>query len=296
MTTILNPNLSIVLPGACQCNCSFCFYKERKGNFNLDRLKNILNTLPEQFQQISITGGEPTFSLYLKPVLDIIDKTKFKKVVLTTNGLNLGAAIPLLEDKVDFVNISRHACPEDANELIFKREMPTRQELKDYCQKLNMLGIEVTLSCVLTDIFSKNYDILQYIDCAKFVGASQVFFRKQHGDIGPHKLEKLFSEYKGIESKCPVCRSYTQYISGMKTVWKCSVAEPSEELSQIYELIYHEDGLLSSDWQGTKKNLIDPISLYLLGQQNKTQQNDPNTRSHSIMGSCGKTVSLRSCN
>lgn len=77
-STINNPNLSIVMPGGCNGNCQFCFWKQTEpcGNY-LEKVNNILKSLPSQFKQLSITGGEPTLSPYLEKVLNLIDREKY---------------------------------------------------------------------------------------------------------------------------------------------------------------------------------------------------------------------------
>lgn len=250
-TTINNPNFSIVVPGGCNGKCDFCFWQKTKpcGNY-INKLTETLNNLPSQFYQISLTGGEPTISPYLKSILETIDKRNFTKVVLTTNGSKLLDVIPMLEGKVNHINISRHHYEEDLNNNVFKTKMISNRQLKHVIAELNKVGIDVTLSAVLNENLNNKSQIKEYIDFAHRMGATQVFFRKPHGTLEPTSVEKAFESYKGSEYHCPVCRTKTQLIEGMHVAWKASLEEPSSVMSKIYELIYHEDGSVTKDWEG----------------------------------------------
>ena len=71
------PNLSVMLPGACNAKCEFCFWNrdQQANKFPMmdfaDRLAKVLDSLPSQFSQVSVTGGEPTISPVLDEVMDV---------------------------------------------------------------------------------------------------------------------------------------------------------------------------------------------------------------------------------
>ncbi len=256
MKTIQNPNFSIVLPGTCNAKCDFCFWEYEESPPPLTyftKLQNIMTELPLEFNQVSITGGEPTISPYFEFVLPIL-KNRFEKVVLTTNGANLKKWIPSLEGIVDHVNISRHSNREEKNNKVFNAKMIAPPELNTDCTMLNDIGIDVTLSAVVNDLWCVD-DVYDYIRHAKGVGASKVAFRIPHGSIAEHPLEASFSKIKYKEHNCGVCRHRTQLLNGMSVTWKASILEPSNEMDMIYELIMHQNGKLTSDWAG--KNIID---------------------------------------
>lgn len=250
-SVIRDPNFSIVTPGGCNANCNFCFWKKTKpcsGYF--EKLSNILNNLPNQFYKISITGGEPTISPYLERILLSIDKNKYNKVVLTTNGFNLLKVYDKFENIVDHVNISRHHYIDSINNKIFNSSMPKERDLKLMTEKLNSIGIDVTFSAVLNENLKTDDDIKNYINFAKKNGASKIFFRKPHGDLTPSLTESIYENIKYKEHVCPVCRDRNQLIEGMNVTWKASLMEPSIELNSIYELIFNENGKLTKDWKG----------------------------------------------
>lgn len=260
-TTIMNPNLSLVVPGGCNAKCDFCFWKKSKPcNNYLEKLNNILEGLPSQFYQLSITGGEPTLSPYLESIINIINRDIFTHTVLTTNGAKILDFVPKLEGKIDHINISRHHFDDNINDSIFKSKMLTTEELKNVTNELNKIGIDVTFSAVLNEKLSTKEDTDKYIQFAKECGASQVFFRKPHGNLEPTEVEKAYENYKSNEYSCPVCRTKVQKIDGINVSWKASLEEPSKELGTIYELIVNENAEVTKDWEGKLKVNYNNIS------------------------------------
>lgn len=253
-STINNPNLSIVMPGGCNGNCQFCFWKQTEpcGNY-LEKVNNILKSLPSQFKQLSITGGEPTLSPYLEKVLNLIDREKYIHTVLTSNGSKLLESIPILKGKIDHINISRHHYDDEINNSIFNSNMLTTEELKKVSDELFNAGIDVTFSAVLNENLSTKEDIENYLKFSESCGVYQVFFRKPHGTLEPTDVEKQYENYKSSEYSCPVCRTKYQLIENIDVSWKASLEEPSKELGSIYELIVNENGDVTGDWDGKLK-------------------------------------------
>lgn len=269
LETISNPNFSIVVPGGCNGKCDFCFWKNDKacGSY-MKNLTETMNNLPSQFYQLSLTGGEPTLSPYFSDIVESIDTEKWTHTVLTTNGTNLKKYIPQLEGKIQYVNISRHHWKDELNEAVFgTNTVPSHKELRVLVQELNKVGIDVTYSAVLTEHLSTKEEIKKYIKFARSHGATQVFFRKQHGTLEPSEVEQAFEHLDKDHQTCPVCRNTTQYINETKVVWKASVEEPSKEMGMIYELVYNQAGKLTSDWDQElvlESNQIKPDSDLLL--------------------------------
>lgn len=272
METISNPNFSIILPGGCNCNCDFCFWRKDKhqatnNDVFFNALANALDYLPEQFNQLSITGGEPTISPVFHKVLELIaDKKtlftgahKWTKVVLTTNGSNLKSYLdkfPNLFDRaVDFVNISRHSEFHETNNGRFglkegTKVLPNASQIAEINETLNKMGKKSTANYVLRN--GRSHQPNEFIRWAKQVDFSEVCFRKQHQagcNLEPTIYEDAYEDYEVVShSECPVCRTDTQIIQGIPVVWTASIPEPSQELDLIYEAILHADGTLSADW------------------------------------------------
>jgi MoaA/NifB/PqqE/SkfB family radical SAM enzyme len=261
LETIENPNFSIILPQPCLCACSFCF-KNKLTKINektyFKGLKDILYNLPDNFNQVSITGGEPTLSPHLNKILGILkDAPKIKKVILTTNGLSNNFFNLKNFNVVTAVNISRHHYDDEINQGVFKnKDIPNTFALQEIIVECNKRGKPVMLNCVLTDNLLKNKDdIFTFLEYAKNVNASGVCFRKVQttkSNLNPSALEKAMqNDYKVTgESRCPVCVSRYQIIEGMYINWKASFIEPSRKWDKIYELIYHSNEKLTADWSG----------------------------------------------
>lgn len=253
--TIINPNFSVVVPGGCNGKCSFCFWKQSKVCENyIGNLLETLDNMPSQFYQLSLTGGEPTLSPYLERILESIDRNRWTHTVMTSNGTNILKYIPKLKGKIDHINISRHHYDDTINESIFGTDtVPDSKKLRTIVKELNKVGIDVTYSAVLTEDLNSKEGVKKYIEFAKQSGAKQVFLRKPHGSLDPSIAEKAFEHLPSNTHNCPVCRNTTQKINGITVVWKASLEEPSKELGMIYEVIHHEDGTLTSDWEQNLK-------------------------------------------
>lgn len=259
--TINNPNFSIVVPGGCNAKCEFCFYKQSKVcESYIEKLVETMNDLPNQFYQLSLTGGEPTLSPYLELIINSIDIDKWTHTVLTTNGTKLEKFIPILKEKIKFINISRHHYDDKINESIFKTDsIPNSEKLKDLVNKLQSEGISVTYSAVITEHLDSKEEIEKYIEFAKSHNVKDVFFRKKHGTLDPSNAEKSFESIESETHSCPVCRNTRQVINESNITWKASLEEPSKELGMIYETVFNEDGSLSKDWN--KEFKIDPLLI-----------------------------------
>ncbi len=245
-----NPNLSLVLPGPCQAKCDFCFwYQKKTAEDYLNRLEFVLETLPECFYQVSITGGEPTLSPYLDDVLDLLAplKNKYKKIVMTTNGIRLGNYLQKVEQIVDHVNISRHHWLQEENEKVFKTKViPKDGDLKHFAK---FLGDKLTFNCVIKDM--PVHDMYSFLNYSRNLGVNNVCFRQEHGSLTPVTIEEhLLTTFKQTgEGGCPVCRSSYFDVEKMNVGIKYSILEPKEVIDGIYELILHSDGKLTADWE-----------------------------------------------
>jgi len=262
--TIINPNFTIVAPGGCNAKCNFCFWRQEKTGSNyMEKLKNTIDGLPSQFYMISISGGEPTLSPYLSQILDLIDTNRFTHRILTTNGTKLKKFIPQISEKIQHINISRHHWDEQINQKIFEtKTVPDKDYLIECIDALNMKGVDVTFSAVLTNeyILTKE-DVIQYVNFAKECGASKIFLRKKHEDLMPHPLEAEFGESKIIMAHdCPACRTRVQLIKGIEVHWKTSVLEPSGPIDDVlFETIFHPSAVMTKDWEGS--HIINPLKI-----------------------------------
>jgi MoaA/NifB/PqqE/SkfB family radical SAM enzyme len=255
-------NFSIIVPGGCNAKCSFCFWEEQKVSEKyMADLIHVLDNMPVGCA-LSITGGEPTLSPYIDNILLAISfyKYKFEKVILTTNGTKLYTKLPKISGIVDHINISRHHHNKDIRNKIFGINIIDDEKLKIVINECNMMGIDVTFNAVLCGELKTKEDVLDFINYSKDMDVSAITFRKDYnvdGGLEVTGLESYFKDYKANYSySCPVCRTKSQIINGLKVTWKSSAYEPSIELNDMYELVFHPSGKLTIDWAGKEEIAI----------------------------------------
>lgn len=83
--------VSIYPSSACQLNCNFCYFKNKRDYYNKYLPKNywinLINKLKvNDVVYLSILGGEPTLYPYIDYILKHVDKIKMKTTI-TTNGV-----------------------------------------------------------------------------------------------------------------------------------------------------------------------------------------------------------------
>jgi len=261
-----DPNFTILVPGGCNAKCQFCFWNADFGRIRppanyLEELRRVLLVLPESFRTISVSGGEPSVSKMLIPILQAIDSTRrsrhYDRVVLTTNGSNMEVLKKIAaEALIDHLNISRHHYNDAKNEEIFKtKAIPSSAELQELIQCIHRTSaVDVCMNAVVTTVLpAEDTDELcarDLIDYAKGTGFDAVSLRKVATDVTPTPAEVAFRKRYGVkhETKCPVCRGMVQDVDGFEVRWKGSVTEPSIVSGKTYEAVFHPDGKLYADW------------------------------------------------
>lgn len=250
-------NFSIILPGGCNAECDFCFWKrsDAESPMFLQQLRWHLETLGSRITQISITGGEPTASPLLEGVIDLLADIKPEKVVLTTNGYLLRAKLPMIAKAVHHINLSRHKVADSDNFDVFGNQtVPTGDAIKEICKDANKFGMDVTLNKVV----HADYDCIgEFESTVKFcrkVGASALAIRKDYSDdtLGSTPLETSIG-YVAVRRSCPVCVTNSITYDGLPVHFKMSLNEPSDVLDYVYEFVYHPNGLLTEDWAGKRE-------------------------------------------
>ena len=248
------PNFSIVAPTGCNARCDFCFWNEEHTEVDpreyISNLWKVLDNLPGDFTQCSITGGEPTMLPWLHPVMKLV-RERFAKVVFTTNGYNLVDHLYLAEEGlIDHLNISRHAIGYEANcERFNTDEVLEDGMVQTYASLFQFYGIDTSLNCVLPTDFNDLQFINKFVQYAKKLNCNSVAFRKDMSDLTDMGVEQRLGNIIST-SGCPACKEDVRLINGMTTFCKYSVAEPSKDLGGIYELVYHPNSVLTSDWAG----------------------------------------------
>lgn len=283
-----NPNFTILLPGACNASCDFCFWKSKVPESNARWFANLVkvcDSVPAEFTQCTVSGGEPTLSPVLDFAIEII-RERFKKVVFNTNGSNM-EKIPF--KYIDHLNVSRHHYEDGQNRMIFKcKDIAGKDDLSYGIEVANDAGVDVCLNCVVPEGFDDPFFFDQYLRMAKAVNASSVCYRKEIGNLNPIKYEERLKHVKDISSNgCPACRSVTKIVNGMHVTFKSSVSEPSSVIKDVYELILQQDGVLTSDWEGKK--------VIAVKTEKCKEETAKKSQSSSYEGGCGGSFASMRC-
>lgn len=249
-----NPNFSIIVPSGCNAQCDFCFWKEDLGSVHgleyLRKLNETLQALPAEFNQCSITGGEPTMSNMLREILMLV-RLRFDKVVLTSNAYQLD---PWMFQYIDHLNISRHHFEDGENEEIFRTNtVPPSDVILSICDSANEMGVDVTINTVLSERFDNRDFIHDMVQFTKDVNANALCFRKEHGNLKDLPVEHNLTNKVVFEHSCGVCLLKERLIGGIKTTWRYVVKDPSDMLDGVYELIFQQDCKITSDWAGNEE-------------------------------------------
>lgn len=209
-------------------------------------------------------GGEPTLDIeFFKRVLRKLKLhpliSKFCRIVLNTNGLNLNKLLPEIKGLINYVNISTHFYDEKKRSMVFKTYKPSNNFYKDIVLKLLNIGIDTSTICVIHEEI-ENFKIFneEYIKWCKEIGFVSLRYRN---DSFQNNL--YFEEYMNyvINSKnyhliqiektndSTWCRLsddegfFVFFLNGVLDTYK---------VSKGIEYIIHDDGNLYVDYAKTK--------------------------------------------
>jgi hypothetical protein len=251
------PNFSVIVPSKCEMRCSFCSNPGVGDDGNppeawMEKLGKIIWQLPPKFRSVSITGGEPTTWSSFDPLMFMLRK-RFAKVVVSTNGVKLGAMGFALRWAND-VNLSWHGIGvvEASKAFGVGVDHPDSNAI----QYLRKNGTGVTLVWVITpDTEFDGARALQYAELGRMWGCSAVAFRydmHQSDGLEGNWIPALGPSVTLVsDDECPVCRTWRYDRRGFPMLFKASVVEPHDALDSAYELIYTADGVLSTTWDGS---------------------------------------------
>lgn len=215
-------SIKLVMPVGCNAKCAFCYNKENSMAADeevfLSRFTNSLDDLLSKFSRdsvvsLDITGGEPTMNVDLfEEVLSrlpfVANINKVSRVVLTTNGLNLGRILTrknYFEGLINYVNLSTHDYSFDHRRFAFKTSLSTTslfpltgREIQIIAESLACMGIPLSMCAVMSSHnhmntpFFKNW-IVSFIDWAKLAGAISLRVRQDvYDDVG---INEYFPSY-----------------------------------------------------------------------------------------------------
>lgn len=126
-------DLSIILTYRCDSKCSMCYIWKYPTKPDEEISKEILEKLPDNFDNLNVTGGEPTLRKDLPEIIDIL-YPKAKITEISTNGLHTDKILPIVKK---YPNIKvRYSL-----EAIGKKNDLIRGEENGFEEKLNGLKL-----------------------------------------------------------------------------------------------------------------------------------------------------------
>lgn len=303
-----NLNLSIFVDDECNADCQFCVaqlrYEHRKQLYKkehiaddiqyLARLREVLTAIRPLNPSVSITGGEPTISPRLLPIIRMVDELDFRKRTITTNGSGLlkvleGKTIAqhLMENGFDHLNISRVCVEENKNSEIM-RYAPgalrcSNEDIKKIAGITRNGNMHIRMSCILLRSSVRNTSgIKDYVDFYRQYGIDNFIFRQlmdyDHRAVNREKiaycdenrvdLNEIWEEMELDPEIKPYMNllGYYYYVE-LYDYHGCRVAGESANLEQqykekkkhsdvVYEMVFHTNGVLSGSWIPSEEILM----------------------------------------
>jgi molybdenum cofactor biosynthesis enzyme MoaA len=296
-----NVNLSIFITDYCNASCEFCVAKLRYQCDNLEFIKPTIKDDSEYFERlekilafvrplnpsVSLTGGEPTSSLRIIKIIELLNKYNFRKRTITTNGTYLMTKIGndtildiLIKNGFQHLNISRAHYDDSKNSKMMLFDAPLELEKISRISKNN---IRVRLSCIL----SKNGvncvdEMKKYMDFATKYNIDNVVFRelmnydenkidkkqKIHGYCEDNRI-LLNDIWEVVDNDSDFTfmnqvLGYYYYVEvydykGIAMVSESAdlkkIAKEKEKSTEmfkkhiVYEMIFHPNGCLNGSWR-----------------------------------------------
>jgi hypothetical protein len=259
---------SVILPGACNAKCAFCYDTSKLENIGdyKAKLRATIATVPNDARKMAITGMEPTMSPYIFDALELVGDCKrakrFDFVFLNSNGFRLGeCANQINQSGVDAVNISRHAVGDGENAEIFKSaSVPNAGKLE---RIISGLWAPVNINTVIPHTategeFEKR--TVGMIDFAKGVGARSLTLRFQADNLlRKDELPAFLKKHETLQfGSNPGCRFYLKNINDFNVVAKYVTVEPTDYSNWNYGFIIQRDLRITRDWAGNRPH---PMSI-----------------------------------
>ena len=282
-----NVNLSIYIDDYCNAACKFCLSqmtlnkRENKkqripsDEVYLKRLDYVLDYLKPLNPTISITGGEPTKSPRLIPVLQKINEYNYRKRTLSTNGTGLLEVMEgkkvieyIIENRFQNMTVSiAHHNPDLNQKMMQYKEKPfSEEDLKKVIAFSKVGNLHTRLSCVLlkegiNDLpsmfeYQKHYETLgldnilfrelSYADISQYCHANKVDIDDIIKEV---KQDKAFSYIKSIDGYEYLIDVYKHSSPEKENLVKIYTEKPVAE-DIIYEMVFYPNGDLDASWAG----------------------------------------------
>lgn len=294
-----NFNFSIFIDDYCNADCKFCVAQLRYTNKGLmykkdkipetewlKRCEEILNFIRPLNPSISITGGEPTMSKKLIPVLEMVNALGFRKRTITSNGSHLFDkvnGIPIIDHLIkngwNHLNISRPAITNEQTKNImrFNNEegFCSNEMMKDIIKITNECDMKHRLSCLLLKEEVNSVEKMkEYLNTYIDLGANNFIFRElmdydktainaektQYCVDNKVRLNDIWAEidnYPEFEKYLNIL-GYYYYVEIYKYMGATVASESANMIQQgievannpdrVYEMVFHTNGNLCASW------------------------------------------------
>lgn len=295
-----NFNFSIFVDDYCNADCKFCVAQLRYQHKNaiyqkehikdkdkyLERLEEVLKMIRPLNPSVSLTGGEPTLSPIFTDIIELIDKYKFRKRTVTTNGSGLLKTINndtvlnhLINNSFNHLNISRVSYNDILNREIMRytndKEYCTNEMLGEILNITNKSDMKHRLSCVLLkESINSVEEMKKYLDFYSKLGANNFIFRElmdydktavniekmDYCDKNKIKLYEIWNQFDNYSEFKPYLNllGYYYYVEIYKYN-NMTVASESADLNiqyrekekhpqMVYEMVFHNNGNLCGSW------------------------------------------------
>jgi len=313
-----NPcNLNVFITNTCQNACDFCINKGQTDQFRMsdttyyEDLENGLEKLSGVKLEATITGGEPTMSKKLIPVLEMVNELGFRKRTITTNGSHLFDKVGnkmvidhLMDNGWNHLNISRPAISDEAAKRLmrFNNEegFCSNEMMRDIIDITNHSDMKHRISCLLLKEEVNSVEKMkEYLDTYIDMGANNFIFRElMDYDTTAINLEKTqycvdnkvklndiwakIDDYPEFEKYLNIL-GYYYYVEIYKYRGATVASEGANMVQQglevknhpnrVYEAVFHPNGNLCASWID-KERILDPYRDTISGGANADMEPD----------------------
>ena len=203
----------------CDNNCRPCVIAEKRpcGSLNENQIFELIDNLPEEVDEVQITGGEPTLYPFLPEVLKRI-KSKNINTIMQTNGTGFSdkelceKCLPYL----DHVHIAIHSCFPEVHDFIvqskgmWEKTITGLYNIKDYKD-----------TCITTQTVLSKYNILTIYDTFDFI--QSIIPGTMMSFTYPHMMGNAYT------NRQDVCFRYSDYYIEIQRI-----------LARFHEVMYCE--------------------------------------------------------
>lgn len=302
-----NVNLSIFTDDYCNANCKFCVAQLRyenkglmykKGRIASDeeyfkRLEHVLEYLRPLNPSVSITGGEPTKSHRLIPILELIEKYGYRKRTLTTNGSGLFDIVGdktilqhITDNHFQHLNISKAHFDETINKSIMQYENGycSNEDIAKIATFAKANNLRPRMSCLLLqDGIKTMEDIVNYLNFYQSLGIDNVIFREtmdydeskmlnlpkmEYLKANKVRLNDIWRQIDNDSRFTPIRQllGYYYYVEVYK-YQNIDMVSESANLVKLYqekeaakdtvfEMVFHPNGNLNGGWEDKEDVLL----------------------------------------